>query len=55
MMKKIYYVIEFENRLDDYCIGDFNSYTEAEKYIKDNNLDEYPRVPIIVKKYSKTN
>lgn len=52
-MKKIIYVIEFENRFDDYGIGDFNSYTEAEKYIKDNNLDKYPCVPIIVKKNNK--
>lgn len=43
------YVIEFENR-DDYYIGNFSTYEEAEKYIEDNGLDQYPLVPMILKK-----
>ena len=42
------YVIEFENR-DNYRIVNFKTEEEAQKYIEDNNLDEYPNVPIIMK------
>lgn len=34
--EKIFYIIQFNN----YCVGDFSTYTELENYIKRNHLEK---------------